>query len=94
MLEVILCFFFDAVVQSIAWFVYARDLMEVNFSRAYLLLEPELFHLQVLHIPASTTRRITVDLDLHVISEPPAELRNTMNFATHLQRSIQFGLST
>ena len=38
-------------------------------------------------------RRITVDLDLHVIYELPAELRNTKNLATHLQRCIQFSLS-
>ena len=66
-----------------------------------LLLEPELFHLQVLDFPTSTARqgafdcrRITVDLDLNVISELPAELRNTKNFEAHLQRSIPFGLST
>ena len=101
-LEVLLCIFFRAVVrQSIAWVVLPRDLVDVNFSRAYLLLEPELFHLQVLHVPASMAcqdafdcRRNTVDLDLHGISELPTKLRNTKYFAARLQRSIQFGLST
>ena len=85
---------------SIAGVAFARDFLEVNFSRTYLLLEPDLFHLQMLHFPTSTARqdafdrrRITVDLDLHVISELPAELRNTKNLATHFQRCIQSSLS-
>ena len=88
-LEVLLRIVFCAVVrQSITGPVFARDFLEVNFSRGHLLLEPELFHLQELYFPTSTAlqdaldcRRITVDLDLNVISGLRAKLRNTKNFA-------------
>ena len=99
-LEVLLCIFFCVVVrQSVAWGVFARDLVEINISRAYLLLEPELFHLQVLLFlhPRRAKMPFTAEespLILTSIPELPADLRNTKNFATDLQRSIQFGLST
>ena len=51
-LEVLLSIFFCVVVrQIIAHVVFARDLVEINFSGAHLLLEPELFQLQMLHFP-------------------------------------------
>ena len=101
-LEVLLRILFCIVVRrSIAGVAFARDFLEVNFSRTYLLLEPELFHLQMLHFPTSTARqdaldcrRVTVDLYVNVVAELPAELRYSKNFATHLQRSIQFWFRT
>ena len=99
-LEVLLCILFCAMVRQSIVQVVPETLWKINFYRAHLLLEPELLELQMLHFPASTARqdafdcrRITVDLNLHVISELPTELRNTKIFAAHLQRSIQFGLS-
>ena len=73
--------------------------MEINISRAYLLLEPELFHLQMLHFPHPRRAKMPFTAEespliLTSIPELPAELRTTKNFATDLQRSIQFGLST
>ena len=75
--------------------------MEIECSRAYLLLEPELFQLQVLDLPTSTARqdalhcrRATADLYGNVVPELPPDLRYSKKFATHLQRSVEFCLGT
>ena len=101
MLEVFLRILFSVVVrQSITGVAFERDSLEVNFSRTHLLLEPELFHLQVLHSLASTARqdsdrrRITPLILISMSS--PSSLQNceiTKNFATHFQRCTQFSLS-